>query len=103
VNGYVKNINKDSLVFGSVAWANDTLRWIIEFLKEDSWRDRLYLKVIVARSVAEDLRVRGYPWQSRRCLNQLYLFLKKQKLDVSVNVSCKIEDFDTLSEREESS
>lgn len=78
-----------SQILGSKSWANSQVSWLVNFLKEDTWNSRLYLKIIVARSIAEDLKIRGYHWQSRRCLNQLHLFLKKHRdFNVSVRVSC---------------
>lgn len=95
MNEYVKELNKDSRL-GSRAWANETLRWIIGFLKEDSWNSRPYYKVIVAKACAEDLKVHGFHWQSRRVLNHLFLYLKNRKVDISVSVACTRADLDPV-------
>lgn len=77
---------------GSKAWANDSLRWIISFLNDDStWKDRPYYKIIVAKACAEDLRANGFHWQCRRVLNHLHLWMKKhKKIDVTVSVRVEI-------------
>lgn len=107
MNELIDDFNK-VFVIGSVSWANDLLRWAISLLKDDStWKDRPTYKLILIRSVVADLRFYGFKWQAVRLLNQLHLWMKKQKtLDVSV--SCKIvasNDFDSLSigERERAS
>lgn len=76
------------MILGSVSWANDTLKWLISFLKEDTWLERSYLKVIVARSIIADLRYHRFPWQVRRAENQLFLFLKNKRINVQVSVAC---------------
>lgn len=74
------------LEYGSQAWANDSLNWFIAFLKEDTWRNHPYFKVIVGWNIEDILRCAGYKWQAERVLNHLHRW----------QMSCRLGESDTL-------
>lgn len=79
----------------SKAWANDVLRFGIDLLKAESWKNYPFYKIVVIRVLLGDLRRFGYWWQEERLKNHLNLWKKGQKIDFSVKVSVhKPEGFD---------
>ena len=86
-NGY-KPFSEDS--------ANRRLRWFIEFLKEDTWKDHPYFKIVTAWQIEDILRCAGYSWQADRVLNHLHAWMKSisllEKGRLDKDISQKKED-----------
>lgn len=61
-------------------WANSKLRWFIQFLKEDTWKNHPYFKIVTAWQIEDILRCAGYSWQADRVLNHLHVWMKGIKL-----------------------
>lgn len=70
-NGY-KPFSEDS--------ANRRLKWFIAFLKEDTWKNQPYFKIVTAWQIEDILRCAGYSWQADRVLNHLHAWMKGIKL-----------------------
>ena len=70
-NGY-KPFSEDS--------ANRRLRWFIEFLKEDTWKDHPYFKIVTAWQIEDILRCAGYGWHADRVKNHLHRWMKSISL-----------------------
>lgn len=60
--------------------ANERLRWFIGFLKEDTWKNHPYFKIVTAWNVEDILRCAGYEWQADRVKNHLYRWMKSISL-----------------------
>jgi len=75
------------VVLDSKLEANDRLRWFLrEILYKKTWTQHPEYKVILGKIVAEDLRLHGFSWQASRLLNHLHLWMRSQKIDLSVRV-----------------
>jgi len=63
----------------------------------DVWEKFPHYKIVLGRVIAGEFHERGFWWQSKRILNHVHLWKKKQKIDYSVKVRVyKNEIFDTL-------
>jgi len=63
------------------------LKWVLrEIIYKKTWTQYPLYKIIVAKLVAEDLRLHGFSWQANRVLNHLHRWMRSQKIDLSVRV-----------------
>lgn len=60
--------------------ANRRLKWFIDFLKEDTWTNHPYFKIVTAWNVEDILRCAGYSWHADRVKNHLHRWLKSISL-----------------------